>query len=92
MAKKRTARQMHNDLGELFDKAKEEGNLKVAAYVAQVWLSSRAAVAEEEAEKRNGQTSIDRLVRELELQRKAYAAQHPEHVEESEEDEQCQEG
>lgn len=86
MAKKRTARQMHNDLGELFDKAKEEGNLKVAAYICQVWLSSRAAVAEEEQEKRNGQTSIDRLVKELALQRKAYAAQHPEHGEEIEDE------
>jgi hypothetical protein len=80
MTKKRTAKQMQNDLGELFDRAKTEGNLKVAAYICQVWLSSRAAVAEEEQEKRNGQTSIDRLVKELALQRKTYAAQHPEHV------------
>ena len=86
MAKKRTARQMHNDLAELFDKAKEDGNLKAAGYLAQVWLTSRAAVAEEEKEKRNGQTSIDRLVKELALQRKAYAAQHPEHVEEIEDE------
>lgn len=86
MGKKRTAKKMQSDLGELFDKAKEDGNLKTAAYVAQVWLSSRAAVAEEEVEKQKGQTSLDKLVKELALQRKAYADRNPESIDETEDE------
>lgn len=67
MATKRKTRitsalDMQRELEELFQQAKAEGNVKSAAYLAQVWASLEGHAAKEREKAKEERTSIDDLV------------------------------
>ena len=66
MAKKKKIRingalDMQAELEILFYKAIDSGDVKLAAYISQCWLSAESHAKEERKEKSNERTSIDDL-------------------------------
>lgn len=67
MARKRTpkingALSMQQELEELFFQAKKTGNIKQAAYLAQVWASLESHAASERDKNKEERTALDDLV------------------------------
>lgn len=56
----------------LFFQAVESGDTKAAGYIAQIWVSAEGHAKDERKMKQEKNNSIDKLVKELQKQRKAH--------------------
>lgn len=61
---------LQKQLESLFFQAVESGDTKAAGYIAQIWVSAEGHAKEERKAKQDKNTAIDKLVIELQKQRK----------------------
>ena len=73
---------MQAELEALFFKAVDEGNIKAAGYIGQIWASCENYAKEERAGKDQATTSIDKLCKILDKARKEMKLRENEGTEE----------